>query len=227
MQLSNLTVLQMSSRGKRTRSLTLALKMQNPPPKSPPLVIIGLSGFGGVGKDTVARVLKEHFSFQQVAFADKVRELALVVDCFFPELGETYSKLIDRMGYEKAKRLHPCVREFLIRIGHCGRTVLGSDVWINAALPIVGTDRHREMLEKGGLYVYSDVRYVNEAKRIREYGGQVWMIKRPGCGPVHESEAKSIAEIETEHVLNNTSVLPFFEQAVVQFYEERFPGHRE
>lgn len=175
--------------------------------EEPKLVIIGLSGFGGSGKDTIASFLEDDFKFERRAFADKVRQFALLLNAFLPEANATYSQLISLLGYEQAKREHTCVRDYLVRIGHGARTTLGSTVWLDAALPPLETEAGRCLIEKGGLYVYSDVRYLNEATRIREYGGSVWRVARPGCLPAHETERVSLEGVECDVVIDNKSDL--------------------
>jgi 50S ribosomal subunit-associated GTPase HflX len=43
-------------------------------------MIIGLSGYAQVGKDTVANILVQHHGYKRVAFADKIRECLFALD---------------------------------------------------------------------------------------------------------------------------------------------------
>lgn len=74
----------------------------------------------------------------------------------------------------------------------------------------------------GGLAVISDVRFTNEARLIREAGGEVWRVVRPGAGlaggaGAHPSEAEQLgpefrALIDEEVI--NTGTLELLAQEV-------------
>lgn len=162
--------------------------------------IIGLCGYGGVGKDTVARILVEKYEYEQRAFADKLRAFAYAINAYFPSIEQRYSDLIDAHGYDLAKRMYPCVREYLVCIGHSARQHVYETVWIDALM--------RE-LEKANSrrFVVSDVRYSNEADRIRACGGVVWRIERPGYGPVHHTEGETIPSVSCEAAVANTGTI--------------------
>ena len=153
-----------------------------------PQVIIGLSGFAGVGKDEVRRILCAEHGYTGVAFADKVREMAAALDAYLPEVGTTYSQLVAQHTYDGAKRKFSCVRDYLIRIGHRTREVLGDSIWIDAVLP---PDRKQPAVFPA--LAISDVRYPNEALRIKGYGGVVIRIHRPGIDAISETERASLA----------------------------------
>ena len=149
-------------------------------------MLIGLAGFAGSGKDTVGKILVDHYNFKRVAFADKVKELALKLDPFvhlpMTFSNERLSSLVERAGWDETKR-EPEVRELLQRIGAGVRDVLGEDTWIDAAL----WDYNRYGVDT----VITDVRYPNELDVIRENGGVVWWIERPGVGPVNDHESEN------------------------------------
>jgi len=64
------------------------------------------------------------------------------------------------------------IREYLQRYGtESHREVFGTDFWVDMALPI-DTDHSDKLL------VVTDVRFPNEATRVKDLGGQVWKIER-------------------------------------------------
>lgn len=136
------------------------------------MALIGLSGYARSGKDTLAAKLVERYRYRRVSFADKVKELALLL---YPDVAAAVG---DR-GWEEAKQ-QPEVRQRLQAIGEGVRNVLGEDVWVSAALQPLDA-----------LTVVSDVRYPNEAAAIQARGGLVVRVERPGIGPVngHVSES--------------------------------------
>jgi hypothetical protein len=188
-------------------------------------MIVGLSGYAQAGKDTAAEVFVR-YGFQRYSFADPMREMALAIDPIVAivdvySCGDTYpeelrySEAIDANGYEKAKAAFPEVRAFLQRLGtDAGRKILGEDVWVDAAM--------RKMAE-GGDYVIPDVRFVNEAEAIRNAGGMVFRIHRPGRGPVndHESEiALDDYEHFTNHIWNDSTIDVLQERAWALYMQE-------
>jgi len=169
--------------------------------------IIGLMGYGGAGKDSAAHIIVKYGGYEKRAFADKVREFAVAIDAHLPEIQETYSQVVNRLGYDQAKREHKCVREYLVRIGHSARTVIYKEIWLDAVLPPTYNDETRRI-------VVSDVRYPNEADRVRALGGAVWRIERPNCDAVHETERQSIAAAKYDLVLLNDGTLEDLERKV-------------
>jgi hypothetical protein len=139
-------------------------------------MIIGLSGYARVGKDTAGSILVNEFGFERIAFADKMKRLALMIN---PAVAEA----VDHAGgsWDRAKE-QPFVREYLQSLGTGARVALFDDVWIQAALADVQAGRN---------YVVTDVRFTNEAEAIKRFDrSAVVRIVRPGVGAVngHVSE---------------------------------------
>jgi hypothetical protein len=173
-------------------------------------MIIGLAGYAGSGKDTVGKILVEQHGFRRVAFADKVKELALKVSPRVWLEGESES-LADYLQFwcdndwDKAKQ-NEQVREILQRTGQGVRDVLGDDAWIDAALCDIGYDEN---------VVITDVRYKNEVETIAEMGGHLWWISRPGVGPVNDHPSEnSIDEFDCDFNVHNVSSLKYLESSV-------------
>lgn len=166
-------------------------------------MIVGLSGYAQTGKDTAAEVFVR-YGFQRYSFADPMREMALAID---PIVGSDidapvrYSQALRDLGYEEAKREYPEVRAFLQRLGtDGGRKILGEDIWVDTAM--------RKMAE-GGDYVIPDVRFRNEAEAIRNAGGMVFRINRPGYGPVNDHPSETDLDDYqhfTAHIWNDDTV---------------------
>ncbi|MGZ4745694.1 MAG: deoxynucleotide monophosphate kinase family protein [Oryzihumus sp.] len=128
--------------------------------------IIGLSGYARSGKDAAARALVAA-GWKRASFADRVRELALVVQ---PELAGD----VARVGWEATKE-RPEVRALLQRLGVGVRDIVDEDCWVTAAfrsLPV-------------GPVVFTDCRFPNEARAISRRGGIVVRVVRPGLTPMN------------------------------------------
>lgn len=157
--------------------------------------IIALSGYARSGKDEAAKVLVEEHGFIQVAFADKLREMLYALNPLISvwrdwdgEPGPVYVQdVIDRYGWGSYKETAygTEIRRLLQRLGtEAGRQTLWDSIWIDAALTGLPEDAR---------VVVSDARFFNEFDAVRERGGYVWRIDRPGVGPVsdHASETEA------------------------------------
>jgi hypothetical protein len=167
----------------------------------PPLV--GLIGKKRVGKDTFAAVLVEEFGFARVAFADPLKEMALTIDPLLPSDGlYTYhlAEAVDDLGWEHVKDTYPEARRFLQRLGD-GVRQFDEDFWVAAGMQEASSNR-----AEGFPVVITDVRYPNEADAIREAGGTLVRITRPGVddGDTHASET-ALVGYETEEEFHNAS----------------------
>jgi hypothetical protein len=177
--------------------------------------IVGLSGYAGVGKDEARKILCEEKGFVGSAFADKLRELAAFLDPYFPEAQGTYKSVVERLGYDKAKREYPCIRQYLIKLGEGGRDIIYQDVWLDRVLPPPTLAAHQAFMANPQPLVISDVRNPNEGQRVKDLGGIVIRITRPGHGPVHETEAKSVAATKFDIEIVNDGSLDEFRSKVL------------
>jgi hypothetical protein len=176
---------------------------------------VGLIGKKRVGKDTFAAVLVEEFGFARVAFADPLKEMALTIDPIihvgngWDDDGLAYGlgELIEQRGWEAVKDHYPAARRFLQRLGD-GVRQFDPEFWVRAGMEAAESQREgyrlhpviRKALVDSGNdapadrdprpVVVTDVRYPNEADAIRDAGGILVRIVRPGVddGDTHASE---------------------------------------
>ncbi len=158
-----------------------------------PPFILGLSGAAGSGKDTVAQILVERYGFVKVALADPLKRM---VRQTWPFTCEQLWGPSERRSETPAGATRPTAREALQLLGTEWGRKLDEDVWINCAMEIAG-----RLLEGGWWYedtkgavrveterfpvesvappagvVISDVRFDNEAQKIKKAGGEVWSV---------------------------------------------------
>lgn len=191
--------------------------------------IIGLSGFARAGKDEAAKVLVEEYGFVQVAFADKLREVLYQLDPIIafgyhtpdgewePYSYITVQQVINKFGWNGYKETAsgPEIRRLLQRLGtEAGRQTLWDTIWIDAAL--TGFDESAKI-------VVSDARFYNEFDAIRERGGSIWRIERPGVGPAndHPSEMEAIDYPHFEAVLVNDGSLAEWQEKCKYWFDPR------
>lgn len=167
--------------------------------------LIGLIGKKRAGKDTFARGLIERGAVR-FAFADNVRQGALDLDplirfehdeAFLAAPGmahvtaregsyERLSTIVERLGWEQAKEIRE-VRRTLQRFGSESIRRLDPDFWVRTAMGAATAH-----VADGGVAVLTDVRFENEAGAVREAGGFLIRIIRPGM-PSDDQHPSEIA----------------------------------
>lgn len=160
-------------------------------------MIIGLTGYARVGKDTVAGYFI-HNGYTKAAFADPMREALLKLNPIVT-IGGQYTHLGDvvtRMGWEAVKQLSPELRPLMQRMGtEVGREMFGENFWVDLAMKNVA--QYPDV-------VFSDVRFKNEADAIVEAGGVVIRVVRDGVIPAngHISES-DMDDYPVDYVIGN------------------------
>lgn len=167
---------------------------------------IGLIGYAGSGKDTVADHLVRH-GFARVAFASPVRDVLLSINPLVTRDGLRLRDVVEAHGWDTAKRQFPEVRELLQGLGAGVRDSLGESVWVEHAL--------RRLDALPGPVVVTDVRYRNEALALRSRNFLLAWVQRPGVGPAnaHPSETDIPTEL-ADVVLTNDGSIPELHAAV-------------
>lgn len=144
--------------------------------------IIGLTGLPRSGKDTFAERLVEHHSYVRRAFATPLKAAAAIL------LGREMWEMEGREGFDRDAILPEwgfSTREFLQKFGtECLRNQIRQDFWVQHMR------NELDMAARGDYsVVITDVRFDNEAALVRELGGNVVEIRRPGLvGSNHASD---------------------------------------
>jgi len=131
------------------------------------MILIGLTGRAGVGKDTIADYLVAEYHFAKYAFAQPIKDMLRVLG-------------VDADAREGKEQPHPIYgaspRRMAQTLGtEWGRRLIHRDIWLNAAARFVA--QHHSDPEIDGI-VLSDVRFENEAAWVRAQGGEVWHVTR-------------------------------------------------
>lgn len=176
-------------------------------------MIIGLTGKRLSGKDTAGAYLVEHYGFERVAFADKLKEgVAALFDITREEVDEykgqendgiPYAEVILQVGSNEYSWTWV---EFLQRFGtDMGRKVWGWDFWVNLAFVDPVEFYHaREHYDDRNIVV-TDVRFDNEAERIIKLGGTIIRLIRPVVDEAHDKHESEdgISDHFVEYDLHN------------------------
>ncbi len=138
------------------------------------LTIIGLAGYKGTGKDTVARLIRG-VRMRHVAFADPLRDAVRAMYGFsWDQLLHPNLKELDDPFWGVSPRT--ALRDVGMR---CMRQVVRDDFWLKVMERRMMEIRRRSLLGVSG-FVISDVRFPNELDFVRSLGGEVWCVYRPG-----------------------------------------------
>lgn len=159
-------------------------------------MLIGLCGAAGAGKGSVAARLVEKHDFLEMAFADPLYAAVAVIT------GLPVESLKDRATKEKP--LAACggksPRQMLQLLGtEFGRQMIHEDIWVMRTMLAVLSARRAD---RQGV-VITDVRFDNEAVAIREEGGVIFEVVRPGAACLASDAAGHASEagISREHIL--------------------------
>jgi len=171
-------------------------------------MIVGLSGQKRSGKDTIAAYLVKEHNFERKAFADPLkRSVAALFDIPFsevdklkldPQVEVIIRKWKDGNIFEDYVRMNK--RTFLQRYGtEAHRDVFGQDFWLDHTLPVQG-------FYPGRAIVVTDVRFTNEAARIRELGGIVVKVSRnnSNAAPSDQDQHRSeVIDFDWDYLIEN------------------------
>lgn len=147
-------------------------------------MLIGLTGKAGAGKSTAGEYLATTYGFELRSFAAPLKASAAAL------LGVTVDDLEtwkNNTGFEVVviapngrPRATQSVRSFLQRYGtESHRDVFGQDFWVDLGMRGI----YRASLQERNLRVaWTDVRFPNEVKAIRQAGGIIVRIDRHGAG---------------------------------------------
>jgi hypothetical protein len=141
-------------------------------------MIIGICGLIGSGKDTIADQLVQNYSFKKLSFADKLKDSVASMFDWDRELldGKTKESRDWREQEDKfwSKEMGQSItpRFVLQKFGtECMREGFYDGIWVSLT--------KKKILDNPAVkWVIPDVRFENEAKMIKEIGGEVWWVKR-------------------------------------------------
>lgn len=200
--------------------------------------LIGITGRAGSGKDTLADYLVRKFGYRKYSLAGPIKKL--LADRFgFPVGLWEDREFKDQPSMEFGRGPGPdglyssfSPRSWVQWLGtEVGRMIGGEDVWVDM-MAREWLDResafldNRDPMRSGNEFiryvphpprmVVSDVRFDNEARRIRALGGVVIRVTRPEAeGAVtHASERGVSDDLVNVQVANDKDVLTYVREAV-------------
>lgn len=150
------------------------------------VTLIGLTGKMGAGKDEVFKRLQllygEHL-YRRASFADPLKKSAAALFGVSAEVLDAWKNeptlrvtVLDVKGAGRDLGRSFSVREILQRYGtEAHRDVFGEDFWVDVAMNDLEKQRGKDAMLRVGpyTYVFTDVRFENEARAIERAGGMI------------------------------------------------------
>ncbi len=175
--------------------------------KTKPL-LIGLTGYAGSGKDTLADIMTRDYGFKRLSFADKLKDI----------LADLYG--VPRQIFDdRTLKNEPCrelgwktPREAAQLIGTEGfRNLIRRDTWVDFVMRQV--DQGLNSPDNPGGIVITDVRFPEEFNAVAEQGGFVIGVMRNDhenyIAPESEKHIADLQERSHIRVHNNKSICDF------------------
>ena len=145
-------------------------------------MIIGIAGFKGAGKGTIADFLVQN-GYTKISFADKLKDACATIFEWDRKLleGDTTDSRAWREEIDEWWAARLGINEFCPRLAlqlmgtEAGRNVFGNNIWTSAM--------EKYILEHPDDYVIPDVRFKNEVKLVNSMRGITIRVKRGGDPP--------------------------------------------
>ena len=168
--------------------------------------LIGLySPAPGCGKTSAADLLNDH---ERVSFAAplKCAVLYMLDDLGLPGFNYAYvdkEAIIPGIGVSARHMLQTLGTEW-------GRACIHPDFWV-----MIARAKAERIMADGRSVVIDDVRFPNEAAMIRDLGGELWRIDRPGVAynGDHSSEG-GLEDITPDRVIVNDGSIDQFKEKI-------------
>lgn len=188
-------------------------------------MLLGLTGFKGSGKNTVADYLTEKYNFEQLSFATKVKKSAAACFGIDPEIWEKLKNnpaamiRIETSSFPGSRDIiiesRITAREFLQHYGvEAHRDIFGDDFWVDQVLP-------DENYPNRGWYdrnaVITDVRFENEVIRVRKNGGAIINIQRDSTQAEDHASEQAIDSKYIKHTIQNNGSIEDLHKSVDEF----------
>lgn len=169
------------------------------------MIFIGLTGVAGSGKDTIADYLVTRYGFEKKSFAAPLKHVLLQqdpiigMDVYRPGMMLHLREALELYGEDSVKKVYPLYRQYMQRLGTEGIRSIDNDFWINAVLKDLDT--------QSGNYVFTDVRFPNEAGLIGDMRGTLWQVEGRSRRTIPHSSETWAGRLHEDYILmNNGSI---------------------
>jgi len=145
--------------------------------------LIGIIGQARSGKDSIANLLPE---YTRMSLADPIKEGLMAAFRW----SESMLYGDDKDSICPVFEISP--RKAMQVLGNSFRKELRDDIWIS-----ILTQR---ILNYPGSVVVPDIRHINEAQAIIDWGGELWHVERPGLDGAAVGIGNHPSEVEQKEI---------------------------
>lgn len=184
-------------------------------------MLIGVSGKAGSGKDTFASILISAMpNFENRKFSKKLKIVcALMLGCDPEDFEIQEFKSAPILVPKYRNKGINTNRDLALYVGMAMRDA-NEDAWVDALF--VDYKPYADRWDADGIttvavhpdWVVTDVRFPNEAEAIKQRGGKLVRIERPGAGVDHISDTALDDYGDWDFIINNDSNLREYETKI-------------
>lgn len=178
--------------------------MSLPKPADLPRLVAIYSHAPQSGKSTAALHLERVWGYRLVKFAGALRN---VLHSFLLHFGYTSDQAREFLLSDINKSVslskvpgRPTPRRLMISLGQWGRSI-DPDVWVAAAVNAMAA-----VIRPDARFVIDDLRFPNEWKFVKDRGGLILKVERPGFGPVEMEAEGELAHLSPDYIVSGDSV---------------------
>jgi hypothetical protein len=144
-------------------------------------MLIGLTGYAGAGKTSVADILVRDHGFTRMRFAGPLKDMLYALGLTERELeGDLKTQPCELLGWKSP-------RHAMVTLGtEWGRQLIDWNMWVRALM--LKIDKEQKNLQEREKYAYpgylnrivvDDARFLNEITALKQRGAQIWRVERP------------------------------------------------
>lgn len=215
------------------------------------MLILGLAGLQGVGKDVVANYLVQRYGFTKFAWSDALyaevqqafglKDQSLLRDratkeepqtalmlthCIDPDFASIAAKHVhDLLNYDGNPFAVPISPRRILQWWGTYRRGPDEDYWVLKAAERIADYRTRGLPEhRPNFFVEAGTRFENERGWIKRHGGNIWHIERAGIKDTtgHVS-AQRLPVLDGERVLHNNDTIDRLHWGVDLLLKTNYP----
>ena len=184
-------------------------------------MVIGITGHARNGKDVIADILINDFHFEKRSFAKPLKDACKIIFDWTEEHVNGKLKEVEDQRWGITPRLAmqligtDFAQECLCKNSLSFARTTGRSLWVKRCLIDI----------EGKNIVIPDVRFLHEAQAIKDIGGKIIRVVRPGFeGTSNHASETEMAQIQEDERIINDQGLDVLKQRVYDAYMDIMDG---